>query len=115
MLQHDSQSPSPQIITSSGITAGASPGDQGSRHTLPPPGVHKLQCAMVAKCTESIQRYKTGAIKKGQASFEICSILAASEESSEVIKVTIESYIAILDQHDIRMEAAAGRGRIRPR
>jgi hypothetical protein len=68
---------------------------------------------VVAKCSEWIEKYKARTSKKGEVTFEIQSILAASGERNDVIKAAIESYIAILDQHDAKMASAQKRGRAR--
>jgi hypothetical protein len=50
-------------------------------------------------------------VQKGEASYEIHSLLAALGERSDVIKATVELHITILNQHDVKMAAAFKRGR----
>src|ERR1700720_2675385 len=102
MSRHGSQSPSPRTLTSTGITAGTSSGESDSRHVSSPQGLLEPQSPVVAKFSKCVEKYKTGAFKKGEARFEIYSILVTSGEKAEVVKTTIELYIAILDQHDIK-------------
>jgi hypothetical protein len=56
-----------------------------------------------------VEKFKSRNIKK-EASFEIYSILTSSRERDEVVKVTVESYLTILDQHDAKMVATSDRG-----
>jgi hypothetical protein len=65
---------------------------------------------VVAKCSDWVEKYRAGAIQKGEASFEILSLLASAEERPDVIKAAAGSYITILDQHDVKMATAFKRG-----
>jgi len=111
MSRHESQSPSPRETTSPGTAADSSSREPVVELVSAPPGVLELQSPVVAKCSEWIEKYKAGAVQKGEASYEIHSLLAASGERSDVIKAAVESYIAILDQHDVKMAGAFKRGR----
>jgi hypothetical protein len=111
MSRHESQSPSPRAATSPGTAADSSSREPVAEHVSPPPGVLELQSPVVAKCSEWVEKYKAGTIQKGEASYEIHSLLTASGERSDVIKAAVESYITILDQHDVKMAAAFKRGR----
>ena len=79
---------------------------------LPPPGVLNLQSPVVTECYDWIEKFKSGVAKKGEAIFEIYSILASSGEKSEIIKAAAESYTKILDQHDLKISKAFKRGRV---
>jgi hypothetical protein len=113
MSRHGSQSPSPGANTSLG-TADNTSREAAAEHATPPPGIPELQSPLVAECSEWIEKYKAGYTQKGEAIYEIQSILAASGDNSEAIKAAVESYVTILDQHDIKMAAAHKRGRRRP-
>ena len=111
MSQHESQSPSPRETTSLGIAADSSSREPVTERISPPPGVLNLQSPVVAKCSDWVEKYRAGAIQKGEASFEILSLLASTEERPDVIKAAAGSYITILDQHDVKMATAFKRGR----
>ena len=44
--------------------------------------------------------------------FEILAIFASLEENSSSIKAAAESYIEILDQHEVKVARASKRGRM---
>lgn len=111
MSRHESQSPSPRETTSPGTAADSSTREPVTERISPPPGVLNLQSPVVAKCSDWVEKYRAGAIQKGEASFEILSLLASTEERPDVIKATAGSYITILDQHDVKMATAFKRGR----
>jgi hypothetical protein len=58
-----------------------------------------LQLPVVEECYHWVEKFKSGTIKKSEATFEIYSILTASGENSEVVKAAAESYVKILNQH----------------
>jgi hypothetical protein len=81
--------------------------EQGS----PPPGTLRLQSPLVDECFTWVNKFKSGASKKGETCFEIQSILSTSGEKSEVIKAAVESFINILDQHKFSTSSASKRGK----
>ena len=82
--------------------------------TLPPSGISEVQSPLVSECSEWVKKFKSGIIKKHEASFEIHSVLFASGGKSETIKTAIKSYLAILDQHEEKLGRASERGLPRP-
>ena len=112
MSRHGSQSPSPEANTSPG-TADSTSREAAAERATPPPGIPEFQSPLVARCSEWVDKYKAGFIQKGEAIYEIQSTLAASGENSEAIKAAIESYVTILDQHDVKLAVALKRGRPR--
>jgi hypothetical protein len=44
--------------------------------------------------------------------FKILAILASSKESPSSVKAAVESYIEILDQHEVKVARASKRGRM---
>jgi hypothetical protein len=79
-----------------------------------PAGILKPQSTVVTKCSEWIEKFKTGAIKKSDAYFKIHSILVTSKERPEIIKAAAESYFSILNQQDAKTVSAHKRGRSGP-
>ena len=78
----------------------------------PPSGVSNARSAVVKECLDWIDKFKSGVTKKSEAMFEILAILASSEESASSIKAAAESYIEILDQHEVKVARASKRGRM---
>ena len=110
MSQYGSQSPN----TTSPGTAEDTSREQVAEQVQPPAGIVKLQSPMVSKCSEWIDKFKAGIVKKSKASFEIHSILASTGEKAEVVKATIELYLSILNQHEAKTTAAFKRGKPGP-
>ena len=63
---------------------------------------------MVKECYNWIEKFKSGVTKKGKVTFEIYSILASLGEKLEIVKVAAESYIKILDQHNLKISEHSG-------
>ena len=89
MSRHESPSPALRTIASTQTVQ-----DDHSRalpegQVPPPSGVLNLQSPVVEECYNWVEKYKSGIIKKGKATFEIYLILAASGEKSESIKAAL--------------------------
>ena len=103
MSRHESPSPAIRTATSTETAQDEHSGSVSEGQVLPPPGVLNLQSPVVEKCYDWVEKFKSGVIKKGKATFEIYSILTSSGEKSEIIKAAAESYIKILDQHNLKI------------
>ena len=113
MSRHGSQSPIPRAVSPE-TAEDSTPRRPVSERVPPPSGISELQSPLVSKCTEFVDKFKSGILKKGEASYEILTVLVASGEDAQVIKAAIESYLGILDQHDAKMAAAANRREYEP-
>ena len=115
MSRHESSSPPLRTTTSTETTQDEHSGIATEGQVLPPPGVLNLQSPVVKECYNWVEKFKSGVAKKGEATFKIYSILASLGEKSEIVKAAAESYIKILDQHDLKISRAFRRGRISER
>ena len=67
-----------------------------SKQISPLSGILELQSRLVEKCFEQINKLKSGAFKKGEASFIIRSILAASGEKLKSSRLLLSCLSAFL-------------------
>jgi hypothetical protein len=112
MSRHESPSPALRTAASTETAQDEHSGAIPEGQVLPPPGVLNLQSPVVEECYQWVEKFKSGTIKKSEATYEIYSILTASGENSEVVKAAAESYVKILDQHDLKISRAFKRGRM---
>ena len=104
MSRHESPSPALRTATSTETAQDDHSGTIPEGEILPPLGVLNLQSPVVEECYDWVEKFKSGVIKKSEATFEIYLILAASGEKSEIVK--------ILDQHDLKISQVFKRGRM---
>ena len=112
MSRHESSSPPLRPTTSTETAQDEHSGIATEGQTLSPPGVLHLQSPVVKECYDWVEKFKSGVAKKGEATFEIYSILASSGEKLEIVKAAAKSYIKILNQHELKISRAYKRGRI---
>ena len=112
MSRHESPSPALRTAASTETAQDDHSGTIPEGQILPPLGVLNLQSPVVEECYDWVEKFKSGVIKKSAATFEIYLILVTSGEKSEIVKTTAESYVKILNQHNLKISRAFKRGRM---
>ena len=98
-MSHGSTSPSGTALsgnTLDGSSREFAVRESASKQISPPPGILELQSPLAKKCFEQINKLNSGALKKGEASFKIHSILAASGEKLKSSRLLLSCLSAFL-------------------